>query len=151
MKYTTLVVCVLLTMSCLAQQSINLPKDNGSTVSFCESLDLGREAKAFYDTACVRLSSYIHVRSTIVNGNEAIGYLHFTEMQQGIYGKVTFVRSGKYVNYCIQDFKVNNMPLEEWLGTANSTIAEQVKGRIFSSVVMLVAQCKNNTTPLTQR
>lgn len=151
MRYITLVACAFLTTLCFAQQSMMLPKDNGRTTSFCESLELGKEAKAFYDTACVRLSTYKPIRTMTVNDNEMIGHLHFTEAQQGIYGRVTIVRSGRYVNYCIQDFRVNNMPFEEWLGTANSTIAEQVKGRIFSVSVLLVASVKNTTTSLTQR
>lgn len=135
----------------LAQQPISLPKDNGKTTSFCETMDMGSEAKEIYDTTCTRMQKYAIIRQVIIARNEATAFMSFSEMQQGVYGKVTIVRRGKYISYCVQDFMVNNIPLDEWLNTSHPIMAEQVKGRIFSSTVLLIASIKNNAVLLTQK
>lgn len=114
-------------------------------------MDMGSKAKVTYDSACSRMKEYVVIREVIINGNEATAFMHFNEMQQGVYGKVVVSRHGKHVNYCIEDFRVNSIPLDDWLTTANATIAEQVKGRIFSTTVLLIASIKNNSVLLTQR
>jgi len=145
--------CLLFTLSCFSQQNITLPKDDGLTTSFCETMDFTKasSAKEFYDNGCTKISESHAVKMVIINGDEATAHMRFNEIQHGVYGKVTFRRSGRYVSYCIQDFKVNNMPYDEWVKTANSFAAEQIKGKIFSTVVLLIADLKNNMISTTQR
>lgn len=154
MRNTTLLLSSLIAATCLSQiqpHPIALPKDNGKTVSFCESMEMGKDASAFYDTACVRLGELTFIKSISVNDNEVTAYMQMSEMQQGIFGSITISRNGRYVNYCVQDFMVNGQPLDNWLSTANTTVGEQVKSRIFSNTVILVAHFKGNGTALSLR
>ncbi len=151
MRSIVLSFAACLTLCVFAQQPISLPKDNGKTTSFCESMELAKGASSFYDSAITRVSESKLVKTMVINGNETVAYINYNQMGQGIFGKFTFSRSGKYVNYCIQDFRVNGKPLEEWLENANATIAEQVKSSIFSTSVLLIASMKGTSNSLSQR
>ena len=113
-----------------------LPKDNGSTTSFCESVK--SESANDLDVVCKKWQANREVRVLRQTNKDVEAYFVVNEMGNGLVGRIFLNRSEGAISYCVQDFHVNNVPFDEWLATANPVVAEQVKSRIFSETVFLL-------------
>ena len=75
-----------------------------------------------------------------------VAYISMNQWGHGITATVTLERSGKCVNYCFDNYKVDSYPLDEWLPTTSYPIAEQIKSTIFTNTVMVLAEVRNPKT-----
>lgn len=123
--------------------SITLPKDNGKTTSFKESIEVGKRAEEYFDSLCCRLRSIELVQWCHTNKDQMVARLNMNQWGNGITATVTLTRCGRYVNYCFDDYRVNTYPLDEWLPTTKYEVAEQIKSTIFTNTVLILAEVRN--------
>lgn len=143
MKRAITLFSILFALSLSAQEVITLPKDNGKTTSFRESIEVGKQATLYFDSLCCRLRDIELVHSCYMGKDQMVAYLNINQWGHGITATVTLDRCGKYVNYCFDNYRVDTYPLDEWLPTTKYEIAEQIKSTIFTNTVLILAEVRN--------
>ena len=64
MRNVITLMSMVAVLSLSAQETITLPKDNGKTTSFKESIEVGKKtSSAYFDSLCMRLKSIELVRA----------------------------------------------------------------------------------------
>jgi len=148
-RIVTLLATILITAGAFSQGNrdmLVLPKDNGSTISFCESINIGQEADAYFDSVCTRIQRLEHMKGAVMSDYKMVIYMHFNQMGHGVFGTLTMTHTGEYVNYCFQDYRIDSYPMEEWLTFASPNAVESVKSAVFSKTVITIAAMKHSQT-----
>lgn len=152
MRNVITLMSMVAVLSLSAQETITLPKDNGKTTSFKESIEVGKKtSSAYFDSLCTRLKSIELVRACYFKQNQMVAYISMNQWGHGITATITLDRCGKFVNYCFDNYRVDTYPLDEWLPTAPYAVAEQMKSAIFTNTVMILAEVRNPGTASSMR
>ncbi len=147
---------LLLSLPCLAQNvdmPLNLPRDNGKTVSWCLDSKIGRNAKEYYDSVCANIPGLRGVRTIRCGETETFAQFVENQMGHGLYCELHVKLCGKYVNYCIDHFTVDRIPLDEWLasGMAPAIVMDQIKSYVFTSTVFRQNQMRDVDASFSRR
>ena len=124
------------------EYSFDLPRDNGSTISFSETMEKGGKSTSFFNAACQRVQAMGSVVAFDRDGHQALAELRIADPTYNIVCVLNLVQEKGRVHYSFNHYNVDGVSLDNWLALASKKDADRVKSSVFSQTVVTIAEMK---------
>lgn len=146
MRTLTTSLCMLLFLCGICQDMdapLKLPRDNNRAVSFCSSFDVDGDIDGKFHSACTSALTLPYMTVLSLSDRHMMAMMKVDVADRTITGRLTMDQKRGHLSYSVQDYRVDDILLDEWLGSAsNASAAEQVKSAIFSRTVLVISEMK---------
>lgn len=135
----TITALLLCTAQLAAAQRVDLPRDNGGTPSFQGVFHT--EASAYDACDALDASHYIQCEPLAIP-NAFTLRMAFTVEGRAVAARGMVCVAYGNLSYQFFDFTVDGRPVEQWMGAATDTVAQEMTGWIYLRTIEPIARMR---------